>query len=164
MLDIDEILEKHRDQKWGIYPYSVHLENVAQFAEYFNNLYGKKEFDPIVVDLASYSHDSVEDTDVVPEELDERIRDAVVLVSRNVSQGDLSYQEYIQMIADSGNRLAILIKLSDALANYLLSEKNESSIIVRYQKSLPVLFKAYTNQEWDFNGDWRHDLSLLLPE
>lgn len=163
MLSIDEILEKHKDQKWGIYPYSVHLENVARFAEHFNNFYGKKEFDPIVVDLAAYSHDSVEDTDVVPEDLDERIRDAIVLVSRNISQGNLSYQEYIQMIADSGNRLAILIKLSDALVNYLLSEKNDSSIIARYQKSVPVLFRAFTGKEWNFDNNWRNYFSLNLP-
>lgn len=163
-MNINEIVKKHGDQKWGSYPYSVHLDNVAQFAEYFNNLYGKKEFDPIVVDLAAYSHDSVEDTDVVPEDLDERIREAVVLVSRNLSQGDSSYHEYIEMIANSDNRLAILIKLSDALVNYLLSEKLESSIISRYFKSVPVLFKAYTGKDWDFYGEWRHDLDLVLPD
>lgn len=164
MMNINEIVKKHGDQKWGSYPYSVHLDNVAQFAEYFNNLYGKKEFDPIVVDLAAYSHDSVEDTDVVPEDLDERIREAIVLVSRNLSQGDSSYHEYIEMIANSDNRLAILIKLSDALTNYLLSEKLENSIISRYFKSVPVLFKAYTGKDWGFDGEWRHDLDLILPD
>lgn len=164
MLNIDEILEKHGEQMWGEYPYSVHLENVAQIAEKVNSMYDYKRLDYNTVKLAAYSHDLVEDTDTKDNELDERIRDSVILVSRNRSQDEnMPYQDYIVKIANSGDRLAILIKLADALVNYLLSEKNDSSIIARYKKSVPVLFRAFTGKEWNFDNNWRNYFSLNLP-
>lgn len=142
-MNIKEIIERHDGQKWGEYPYSEHLSRVHNIAQLLNS-----SFDEKIIEQAAWSHDLLEDTKTVPEELDENIRESIILISRNHSQTDfMCYQEYIQKIADSGDALAILIKLSDALANHWLCKVNGSTTLVkRYEKSIPVLINAFLEQ------------------
>lgn len=160
----NELIERHRGQMWGDYPYFVHLDNVAEIAVETLIHYCDYFADVDTVKLAAYAHDAVEDTDLDPAELPESIRDSVVLVSRNLSQGNLTYNQYIQKIADSGDSLAILIKFSDGLTNYLLSENTLSPMRDRYMKSVPVLWAALCpdEDEWSFHDEVIGDLQDMF--
>lgn len=144
MINFDEIKKIHGDQMWGKHPYEVHLENVVKIASIISNNNSR------VIKIAE-AHDLLEDTNANPEILDDDIRASVILLSRNYSQGDLSYINYIRMIAESNNQEAIMVKLADAIVNYSLSRSEENSIISRYKRSIPVLYKSVygVDVNWD---------------
>lgn len=140
----EEILRFHGEQLWGEYPYRVHLENVAFIATaHFKNTDRVRRI--------AWSHDLLEDTSALPEHVDSDIRDSVKLLSRNYSQGSMTYHEYIRFIAESGDEDAIVGKLSDALVNYALSRRDGNDLIKRYKRSIPVLWLAVTGEpvDWD---------------
>lgn len=147
-MEIQEMINWHGDQQWSIYPYSQHLYNVNKIAQELNK---DKNIDEKIVEQAAYSHDLLEDTKVNEKMLPESIRESIVLVSRNLSQGELSYQQYIRKIAISNDSLAIMIKLADAIVNWSLSKKSHNTLIQRYEKSIPVLYQAFCHQDchWD---------------
>lgn len=150
MLNINEMVRAHGDQMWGEFPYAEHLRSVALMGEQLNAMLDNK-FDRMVARRACFAHDLLEDTKVRAEDLEPEIRVAVVQVSRNLSQDeDMSYQDYIEHLVHSGSDLAIFVKLADAIANYRLSRKSQNHRIVRYKKSVPVLWNAV----FDSKVDW----------
>lgn len=140
----EEIFRLHAGQRWGEHPYSVHLENVVLVATLFFNSSDR-------VRRIAYAHDVLEDTSALPEHVDADIRDSVMLLSRNYSQGDLTYHEYIKLLADHSDRAAKAVKLADAIVNYALSKRDGSDIIKRYKRSIPVLWRGFFGEEvnWD---------------
>lgn len=142
-MDKELIFERHKEQKWGELPYRVHLENVALVAS---------RIDPAPrIKKIAYAHDILEDTDTLPEELDDEIRASVILISRNYSQGEMNYHEYILWLARSNDNNAKKVKLADALVNYSLSKHNNNPLMKRYEKSIPVLWWGVFNKEIDWN-------------
>lgn len=143
-MDMNEVFNRHGDQMWGDLPYRVHLENVAMVAT-------KLEFSDTMFRLA-LSHDLLEDTDTQPEELDEDIRDSTILVSRNYSQKrGMSYQEWIQFIADSDDLRAKRVKLADAMVNWALCRFTGNDLIRRYQRSIPTLWDSLYTGDMDWS-------------
>lgn len=142
-MDVKEIFKYHAGQKWGEHPYSLHLENVVLVASAFKNSDRVRRI--------AYSHDLLEDTAVLPEHVDADIRESVMLLSRNYSQGDFTYQEYIKFLADSDDADAKLVKLADAIVNYALSKRDGSDLIKRYRRSIPVLWMGvFKDEEFDW--------------
>lgn len=140
----EEIFRYHSGQRWGDHPYSLHLENVALVVTSFF-----KNSDRVV--RIAYSHDLLEDTQALPEHVDDDIRESVMLLSRNYSQGDLTYQEYIKFLADSADAEAKAVKLADAIVNYALSKRDGSDLIKRYKRSIPVLWIGVFGEEVDWH-------------
>jgi len=57
-------LKAHGDQKYGEFPYYVHLDEVAKIASQHSGDLGEK------AEIVAYLHDVVEDTDVTPEQVE----------------------------------------------------------------------------------------------
>jgi (p)ppGpp synthase/HD superfamily hydrolase len=101
--------------------------------------------------LAALLHDVIEDTDWTAERLlaegfPKDAVEAVQLVSRDRSDG-LSYLEWVQTIADSGNIMAMQVKLADNEHNsdpkrIKQLPKEMRGIVKRYQKSKKILKEA----------------------
>ena len=101
----------------------------------------------------AYLHDLLEDTDYPEEKLrqkfGDKIADAVLLMTHRKKLLAEGYLEYIQSLNDSGNELAITVKIADLTNNSdytrlgaetpdQLSEKDRRRW-EKYQKALPIL-------------------------
>jgi len=110
------IQEAHKDQMYGVMPYFFHPVEVAETVtslEYPIN--GRLR---ILAYIVALLHDVIEDTKYTKDMLLTRysndVVDAVVLLSHDT---DLPYLENIQRIIDSGNIIAMLVKLADNTVN-----------------------------------------------
>lgn len=129
-------------------PYFEHLERVAQNAARRAMEAGLSEEEILDVEASGILHDILEDTDIKAEDLEAigmsaRVIGIVEGVSR--PQDDrLTYQEWIQEIADSGDVLLIIVKLADNEDNgdpgrLQNSEGGSSSMAKRYARAKRVL-------------------------
>ena len=99
-------------------------------------------------------HDVLEDTDITLQELLYRFpmkideREALELLTR---QKGITYDDYIESIASSGNRIAILVKMSDLEHNQNLNRfteagltitKQDESRVKKYNKAYNKLYEA----------------------
>lgn len=112
---IQQAHDKEQNQKYGSKPYSSHPRAVAAIGK---RLF-KNKFGPDAVKVALL-HDVLEDTPYTSEQLAEKgfnkeVIDAVKLLTKNEQ---LSYAENIKSIINSGNKLAMMVKYADNLANY----------------------------------------------
>jgi (p)ppGpp synthase/HD superfamily hydrolase len=142
-LTIETTIARHGNQMWGDHPYAVHLEAVSTVADKINRALGGVVPCHEMRDIA-YMHDVVEDTATDVVELPVYARSAVALVSRNISQGELTYQQYIEMIAASNDIRAKIAKLADGLTNLTLSTSTGNYRAPRYQKSVATLSATLT--------------------
>lgn len=110
-------LEKHKNQKYGIYAYKIHLTNVVNVLLHFG-----VDFKEDVLIMSAWLHDILEDTNTSKSLLfsnfGEEVREIVELVSNcndtaktNVENKRATFTKI------STNDKAIIIKLADRIAN-----------------------------------------------
>lgn len=132
-------------------PYWIHPFTVAmrQFTRYSND-------QPISFAIVGLLHDISEDTGMSVNALlqlieltDEEIA-ALKLLTR---QNGMSYNEYIDSIVESGNKIAIYVKLEDLLHNMNLDRFTEADIritdrdisrVKKYEKAFDKLYSFST--------------------
>lgn len=137
--------EAHNGDLWGNKPYLLHLSLVAArvrevVAEDTNiNVNVENAVN------AAWLHDTIEDHP----EYDERVLenfpeliDSLRLLARDSS---VSYSDYVQSVIDSGDRLALLVKICDMYVN--MSNNPPDGLMKRYTKSYTRLLEAWTNGE-----------------
>lgn len=117
---IEFISKAHAGQKYGNFDYCLHPLHVALVADYIFT-----DFDDNV-HIVALLHDVIEDTKYTREDLKEMgysdiILDAVDLLTKDKS---LSYDENIQRIIKSGNKIAMQVKFADNYANYTGEKSN----------------------------------------
>lgn len=122
----------HRDQKYGDYPYSKHLEDVVQNCKM---LLGEDE-DIICV---AYLHDIFEDTDIdrntVLYLFGENVWHSVALLTKLSA---LRYDQYIERL--KMDKVSHKVKYCDTLANLSQSiEDKDIKRISKYAKQLDLL-------------------------
>lgn len=103
----------HRDQMYGGYPYTKHLNDVA--GEIFQHF--EKRLDFQIAMSAAFLHDTIEDTAVTHEALfqsfGEKVASIVEAVSKTAGQSFYSYLKQIR----SGGELAVAVKVADRISN-----------------------------------------------
>lgn len=150
---ISKVFAYHDGQSWGDHDYSYHLSAVMLINKWINGSENSH--------YLALMHDLLEDTEATEADIHDIIPShaslllpCLRLLSRNLSQGEMTYQEYINYVAENGHRDAVTVKLSDAIANYSLSRHNGSTLISRYSKSIPVLWRVVFDEEpawWKIN-------------
>lgn len=137
------IKRAHFGQKYGSEPYWKHPKAVADKGkELFGSKFSKDEY------TVALLHDVVEDTEYSLEKLKDMgypkaVLDAVSLVTKDKT---LSYEENINKIISSGNRLAMMVKFADNWMNYhgdksgWSPEKREKSQ-AKYKRSMEAIGK-----------------------
>lgn len=130
-----------RTDKAGVDYYEGHLSSVAALVD--------TEEEKIV----AFLHDILEDTDYpeskLREQFGDRIVDAVLMVTHKGSINEEGYLQYIRKLKDSGNELAIAVKIADLTNNSDYTRLGASSPDElsdkdrrrweKYQKSLEIL-------------------------
>ncbi len=109
--------EKHKNQRYGIYPYEVHLTNVVSVLLHFG--FNFKDDELIV---SAWLHDILEDTDfnktLLSTYFGENIRGIIEAVSNHNDGAKTKLEnKRITFIKISGNEKAIIVKLADRIAN-----------------------------------------------
>lgn len=107
-------VKSHQDQKYGVHPYSVHLDVVAEISEPYGDI-------AIVV---SYLHDVVEDTYVslstIEKEFGVFVSDCVHILTDEdgKDRAERKSKTYAKMAKVTGDlELALIVKACDRLAN-----------------------------------------------
>jgi (p)ppGpp synthase/HD superfamily hydrolase len=135
-------IEKHGDQKYGTYPYEVHLTNVVNVL-LRNDILPTTE-ETIDLWIGAWLHDVLEDTNVTKEELIDNFGIAVYEMVNSLTDGEsgdrkekkeVMYQKLVL------NQNGIIIKLADRIANL------EFSIINNNSKKI----KLYVDENNDLN-------------
>lgn len=100
--------------------------------------------------IVALLHDVVEDTDVtvgsIRDGFGDDVADAVSLLTR---PRDVTYAEYVRSIADSGNDVAIRVKMADLTQNMNLSrlpvvtEADKGRVMERYLPAYVTLVQAF---------------------
>lgn len=124
---------RHGDQKYGEFPYSVHLNTVAKLAQPFG-------IDAMIV---AQLHDVIEDTDTSFNELSDRfgftIADAVNYVTdvkledRAKRKLEINQRLAALNIEEDAARLALIVKVCDRLSNVRSSYKSSPRHYKMYQ-------------------------------
>ena len=104
----------HGDQKYGVHPYSHHLDTVAAIAAGYGE----------VAQVVAYLHDVVEDTDIDESEIERRFGRlvarcvAVLTDEAGKSRKERKRKTYAKMSAVRGEaEVALIVKVADRLAN-----------------------------------------------
>lgn len=120
----------HQGQKWGVFPYMVHLYAVAR---HFNHPETK---------ILAFLHDVVEDHKTTFGEIARLFGEKVAERVKFLTRTQETYAEYIKTIAESGDEEVIKIKIADLEENLHLTRfisPERASLIPRYEKSLTIL-------------------------
>ena len=145
-------IKKHGDQKYGTYPYEVHLTNVVNVL-LRNDILPTTE-ETIDLWMGAWLHDVLEDTNVTKEELIDNFGIAVYEMVNSLTDGEsgdrkekkeVMYQKLIL------NQNGIIIKLADRIANL------EFSIINNNSKKI----KLYVGENSDLN---KHLANVITDE
>ena len=132
----------HKGQKYGDLPYYTHPANVALEVR---NLFSDCDDTTII---AALFHDLVEDTAVTLEDIEKGwgkdVRDIVELVTKDEN---LTYQENILRIVESGNAKAMQVKYADNTVNMAgdkshMTESKKNRLEEKHKWSINTLEQA----------------------
>lgn len=145
-------IKKHGDQKYGTYPYEVHLTNVVNVL-LRNNILPTTE-DTIDLWIGAWLHDVLEDTNATKEELIDMFGIAVFEMVNSLTDGEFGDRKekkevmYQKLVL---NQNGTIIKLADRIANL------EFSIINNNSKKI----KLYVDENSDLN---KHLANVITDE
>lgn len=141
-------IEKHGNQKYGIEPYSVHLDRVFDI---FKGL----GIDDLTIGIGCYLHDVLEDTNCTFEEIWKefgwKVAQLVFLVTDEHGSNRKERKEKTYPKINSSVD-AILLKMCDRLANVSASKKYS-----------PKLFEMYKNEHEDFIKQFKYIIYVNTP-
>lgn len=121
--------QAHKDQLYGTQPYTIHLDTVAELAV----PYGE------IAVIAAYLHDIVEDTDTSLEAIEKEFgKDVAACIALLTDEPGVNRKErkaktYAKM-ANSNNKVALIVKACDRLANLRCCKKDNPDLLKMYQK------------------------------
>lgn len=136
--------EAHKDDKWGDNPYFVHLalaaDNAVQILQEMGFSSSYEQEDCVA---AAWLHDVIEDhpdfADRVREEFPQ-IFESLQFVARDRND---TYAEFIQKIIDSGDEVALIVKIADMRSN--MNNNPPANLRQRYEKNIVKLENALRN-------------------
>lgn len=121
----------HDRDRWGDYPYSTHLALVARRVE--ENGHATPE-----AIATAWLHDLYEDHPKYEDEIRSRfptIWGPVELLAHDPSVG---YLDYVQQVIDSGDEVALAVKLADLQTN-LENKPAREDQVVRYRVAIKMI-------------------------
>jgi (p)ppGpp synthase/HD superfamily hydrolase len=153
-------IQAHGNQKYGRKPYSVHLAAVAKLAVRFG-------FTDELVIMVCWLHDVLEDcpnqsitTLLAAGFPPEAVAAAYALKDEDGASRDEKKAKTLPKIA--ANRVAVIVKLCDRLANVIMSRRNNQKKYNQYQHE-QVAFKAalYQADDLELQPMWQRLEQLL---
>lgn len=134
----------HDGQYYGEKPYWYHCLSVAEYGrDFFDDDWSQD------ANIAALLHDVIEDThyeesDLLEEGFSQNVVDIVVLLTKDKN---LTYEENIKKIINSGNRNAMMVKYADNYVNFTGDKSNwnknkKMKSQAKYAKSMNMLLVA----------------------
>ena len=111
-------IKKHHGQKYGIYPYEIHLGNVVSILLRFSVLPNNQTNTNLLA--SAWLHDILEDTNVSIEELENKFGKTIVKIVFSLTDGNGADRRekkenmYNKLV---NNQDGIIVKLADRIAN-----------------------------------------------
>lgn len=103
---------QHEGQMYGSEPYWKHPYQVA------TSLPGDYQNDSVCY-VAALFHDLLEDTDANPEYIEAKFgKEVLEIVQLLTKPKGMDYKEYVEGLIASGNKRAMIVKLTDNLVNF----------------------------------------------
>ena len=151
--------EKHKNQKYGEYPYTKHLEDVVRVLESFDIK------NPSIL-CSGWLHDTIEDTptsyDEVAEQFTKEIADIVFAVTNEPGKNrkernSKTYPKIKKCLK------AACVKLADRIANVNESIANNPNLLAMYKKEYPSFKEGIkrTDNNALVTAMWEHLDNLL---
>jgi (p)ppGpp synthase/HD superfamily hydrolase len=140
---IEVACEWHGEQRYGKYPYILHLDDVARFVRGRGERY----------EIVAYLHDILEDTPMQAQQLEDIFGDTVRLAVEKLTDppgknrkerkaGAYAKLEALDM-GDLSTPFALVVKAADRLANVRACvEDRNDGLLDMYRKEHPVFVKA----------------------
>ncbi|GAA3941676.1 HD domain-containing protein [Pseudoclavibacter caeni] len=119
----------HSTNRWGEYPYLVHLALAATIARTLSD-------DPRV-EAAAWLHDVLEDHPEYVDRLEAEFGDLVASLRIDSRRDGETYDEFIDRVIASGDRIAITVKLADMTSN--LGNTPPERLRARYERNIARL-------------------------
>ncbi len=146
-------LAAHGGQMYGVHPYSVHLDAVAELVEKYVDQHGDE------LRAIAYLHDVVEDTETTLDAIEERfgklVADCVAILTDEPGENrqERKRKTYAKMAEVSGDKeLALIVKAADRLANMLACVADEKTELLNvYKDEHPAFQKAAERKELCFS-------------
>lgn len=132
--------EAHKDDKWGEYPYLLHLALTADAATELLSR-DHKGISVRYAVCAAWLHDVIEDHPELEEKVAEKFPHLVGSLKLLARSDDDTYGEYVEKVISSGDKLALLIKISDMSVN--LGNNPPDRLRKRYEKHFKILLEAW---------------------
>lgn len=129
----------HNDDNWGTKPYTEHLELVVKSATEINNVLFDGRFNNETITNVAYLHDTIEDYPNMDNEIKDLFTNEYEAIKLLTRKSEDTYLEYIESIANSGNEVAIIVKVADLNVNKGNLPSGDS-LGVRYDRALSILY------------------------
>ncbi len=156
-------IRKHEGQKYGIYPYDIHLGNVVSVLMKFSVFPVNQENCNLLV--SAWLHDILEDTDVSIEELEDKFGKTITEIIFSLTDGDGANRKekkenmYNKLIK---NKDGIVVKLADRIANVeFCLIHNNMELYQMYRQEQPELEKKISPK---INTDLQQSLLIYLQK
>lgn len=131
-------------QPYWIHPFTVAMRGFARY----------RDEQSISCAIVGLLHDIPEDTGIAVEALSQLIEltdEEVTALKLLTHQNDISYDEYINSIIESGNEIAMSVKLNDLLHNINLNRFTEAGItITNRDNKRNEKYKQAFDKIWQF--------------
>lgn len=140
-------LEKHKNQKYSIYPYEIHLTNVVNVLLHFG-----LSLDEDTILMAAWLHDIVEDTRIdkslLSEYFGEEVREIVELVSNQKDKSRTKEEnKRVTFERIATNQKAMIVKLADRITNVEFSLLHGNiDKLEKYKKEQPLIEAAFESK------------------
>ncbi|MCV6631539.1 MAG: hypothetical protein OIF50_16945 [Flavobacteriaceae bacterium] len=162
----DFAIESHRNQKYGIYNYEVHLTNVISVF-FRNSVFISYENYPILA--SAWLHDILEDTAISKEEFIDRFGNDIYNIVWSLTDGKEGNRvEKKNIMYDKlvNSQNGIIVKLADRIANLEFSIINQNiKHINRYVKENKELNIRLSNIiQTELGSKLLNDLNLLVEQ
>lgn len=157
--------DAHRDQKYGVHPYHVHLADVAREMEIVLGMPAFAFYDREVALCGAWLHDVLEDTEVTAPKLSAyfgpRVADLVLSVTDEAGKNRRERKERTYPKTRAAGPLAVALKLSDRLANVANALLSRSPLLGMYGKEQPEFKTALYRPDDGLDSVWRRLDGLL---
>jgi (p)ppGpp synthase/HD superfamily hydrolase len=150
----------HGEQRYGVQPYSVHLDAVAEISA----RYGDE------ARVVAYLHDTVEDTEAklsdIRASFGDLVAECVALLTDcpGANRKERKAKTYARLATVSGpHELALIVKAADRLANVRACVAEQNAALWQMYRGEHVVFRAAAYRPGQCEPIWAELDGLLAP-
>lgn len=141
-------LEAHQGQRYGDYPYHVHLMSVVTVVKSFSRMLVPDGYFDILLETGAWLHDTIEDTTISRDQIEQEFGTETANLVWSVTGVGSNRGERIESIHQKlkNNPLGCILKLADRVANVEQCKKDNPGMLEKYRKELPEFRKVVQPQ------------------